>query len=74
MNIIEKIKIYADSITESNNKTLFHSDKGFRISSPNVNGVFKDIILDDDKLLFFSDTPFARVIFKKEWNSIEIIK
>lgn len=72
MDIIEKIKEHADSIEETNNKTLFHSDNGFNISSPKVTGIFSEIVLDDDKLLFFSDTPFARIILQNEWNTITI--
>lgn len=72
MDIIEKIKELADSIDEANNKTLFHSDEGFRVSSPKVTGVFSEIVLDNDKLLFFSDTPFARIILQNEWDSISI--
>ena len=72
MDIIEKIKEHADSIEETNNKTLFHSDNGFNISSPKFTGIFSEIVLDDDKLLFFSDTPFARIILQNEWDAIKI--
>ena len=72
MNIIERIREHADSVEEANNKTLFHSDNGFKVSSPNVTGVFSDIVLDDDKLLFFSNTPYARIILQNEWDKITI--
>ena len=72
MDIIEKIKKLADSTEEANNKTLFHSDNGFKVSSPKVTGIFSEIVLDDDKLLFFADTPFARIILQNEWDTITI--
>ena len=72
MSIIQKIKELADSIEESNNKTLFHSNSGFNLSSPNVNGIFNDIVLDEDKLLFFDNNPYIRNIKKKNWDSINI--
>lgn len=72
MGIVEKIRDCADSIKEANNKTLFHSEEGFNVSSPRVNGIYNDIVLDNDKLLFFADTSFARIIFQNEWDSITI--